>query len=163
MFLWRAMKEKRRVSIIQKFSDTTEMDNTQKSLLESQILDKNKEGLGYSAILPPPAQIYSPPKKDLSWISLLKFADDTITDYSRPSPTIKSNTDDTNRNSSVSETRESPSIITSKLAIKFVKAAERPTTDKVETAKKPAVKYAELYIKTTKRSTISGTKETGTT
>nr|GEZ90685.1 retrovirus-related Pol polyprotein from transposon TNT 1-94 [Tanacetum cinerariifolium] len=31
------------------------------SLLESQRLDKNKEGLGYSAVPPPPAQVYSPP------------------------------------------------------------------------------------------------------
>nr|GEU35914.1 hypothetical protein [Tanacetum cinerariifolium] len=36
------------------------------SLLESQRLDKNKEGLGYSVVPPPPAQVYSPPKKDLS-------------------------------------------------------------------------------------------------
>nr|GEZ38042.1 hypothetical protein [Tanacetum cinerariifolium] len=37
------------------------------SLPESQRLDKNKEGLGYSAVPPPPpAQIYSPPKKDMS-------------------------------------------------------------------------------------------------
>nr|GEY47076.1 hypothetical protein [Tanacetum cinerariifolium] len=35
------------------------------SLLESQRLDKNKEGLGYSAVPPPLAQIYSPPKKDI--------------------------------------------------------------------------------------------------
>nr|GEY40552.1 ubiquitin hydrolase [Tanacetum cinerariifolium] len=78
----------------------------------------------------------------------------------RPSPTIESNTNDTNINSSVTETRESSSIITSKPAIKFVKAvdrtAERPTTDKVETAKKPFVKYAELYQKTTKSSKVRG-------
>nr|GEY87087.1 hypothetical protein [Tanacetum cinerariifolium] len=35
---------------------------------------------------------------------------------------------------------------------KFVKAAERPTTDKVETAKKPTVRYAEMYRRTSKRS-----------
>nr|GEW18387.1 putative reverse transcriptase, RNA-dependent DNA polymerase [Tanacetum cinerariifolium] len=34
---------------------------------ESYKQDKNKEGIGYSAVPPPPAQIYSPPKKDLSW------------------------------------------------------------------------------------------------
>nr|GFA41378.1 hypothetical protein [Tanacetum cinerariifolium] len=45
------------------------------SLLESQRLDKNKEGLGYSAVLPPPAQVYSPPKKDLSWTRLPEFTD----------------------------------------------------------------------------------------
>nr|GEY54652.1 hypothetical protein [Tanacetum cinerariifolium] len=33
------------------------------NLLGSQKLDKNKEGLGYSAVPPAPAQIYSPPKK----------------------------------------------------------------------------------------------------
>nr|GEZ28648.1 ribonuclease H-like domain-containing protein [Tanacetum cinerariifolium] len=36
------------------------------NLLESQRLDKNNEGLGYSAVPPPPAQIYSPPKKDIN-------------------------------------------------------------------------------------------------
>nr|GEY16348.1 hypothetical protein [Tanacetum cinerariifolium] len=133
------------------------------SLLESQRSDQNKDGLGYSDVSPPLPQIYSYPKKDMSWTCLSEFADDTITDYSRPSPTIESNTDDTKRNSYVSKTRESPSIITSKPAIKFVKATERPTTDKVETAKKPAVKYAKLYRKTTKRSTVRGTRDTRTT
>nr|GFA38195.1 hypothetical protein [Tanacetum cinerariifolium] len=33
---------------------------------------------------PPPAQIYSPPKKDLSWTGLPEFVDDTVTEYSRP-------------------------------------------------------------------------------
>nr|GEY26773.1 hypothetical protein [Tanacetum cinerariifolium] len=47
------------------------------NLLESQILDKNKEGLGYSVVPPPPAQVYSPPKKDMSWTGLLEFKDDT--------------------------------------------------------------------------------------
>nr|GEW38434.1 hypothetical protein [Tanacetum cinerariifolium] len=128
------------------------------SLLESQRLDKNKEGLGYSVVPPAPAQIYSPPKNDMCWTGLPEFADDTITDYNRPSPTMESNTDDTNRNSSVTETRESSSIVTSKPVIKFVKVvdrpAERPTTDK--TAKKPFVKYAKLYRKTTKSSKVRG-------
>nr|GEX51034.1 retrovirus-related Pol polyprotein from transposon TNT 1-94 [Tanacetum cinerariifolium] len=35
------------------------------TLLGSQRSDKNKEGLGYSTV-PPPAQVYSPPKKDMS-------------------------------------------------------------------------------------------------
>nr|GEX56373.1 hypothetical protein [Tanacetum cinerariifolium] len=54
----------------------------------SQRSDKNKEGLGYSAVPTPPAQIYSPPKKDLSWTGLPEFVDDTVTDYSRPTPSI---------------------------------------------------------------------------
>nr|GFA98674.1 hypothetical protein [Tanacetum cinerariifolium] len=49
------------------------------NLLGSQRLDKNKEGLRYSAVPPPHAQIYSPPKKDLSWTCLPEFVDDTVT------------------------------------------------------------------------------------
>nr|GFB67614.1 hypothetical protein [Tanacetum cinerariifolium] len=60
------------------------------NLIESQRSDKNKDVLGYSAIPPPPAQLYSSPKKDLSWTGLLEFADYTVTDYSRPSPTVES-------------------------------------------------------------------------
>nr|GEX48791.1 hypothetical protein [Tanacetum cinerariifolium] len=133
-------------------SASKDLDN----LLESQRSYKNKEGLGYSDVPPPPAQVYSPPKKDMSWTGLLEFADDTITNYSRPSPAIESNSDDPqNRNPSVTENEASSSTILSKPAIKFVKAAERLTetkTDKVETIKKPFVKYAKLYRKTSKRS-----------
>nr|GEZ69619.1 hypothetical protein [Tanacetum cinerariifolium] len=64
------------------------------SLLESQKLDKNKEGLGYSVVPPPPTQIYSPPKKDMSWTGLPEFKDEIVTDYSRLAPTIESSPDD---------------------------------------------------------------------
>nr|GFA01136.1 reverse transcriptase domain-containing protein [Tanacetum cinerariifolium] len=58
-------------------------------------LKKEKEGLdskltGYSVVPPPPAQVYSLPKKDMSGTGLPEFADDTIIDYSRPSPAIES-------------------------------------------------------------------------
>nr|GEV76207.1 hypothetical protein [Tanacetum cinerariifolium] len=42
----------------------------------------------YCAVLPPPAQVYSPPKKDLSWMGLPEFVDDTVTNYTRPTPSI---------------------------------------------------------------------------
>nr|GEW32203.1 hypothetical protein [Tanacetum cinerariifolium] len=60
-------------------------------LLESQKLDKDMKGVGfnkYCAIPPPHAQVYSPPKKDLSWMGLPEFVDDTVTDYTRPAPSI---------------------------------------------------------------------------
>nr|GEX43593.1 reverse transcriptase domain-containing protein [Tanacetum cinerariifolium] len=114
------------------------------SLLESQRVDKKKEGLGYSVVPPPPAQIYSPPKKDMSWTGLPKFKDDIVTDYSRPAPTIESSPDDAqNRNPSVTKTEASPSTISPKPFIKFVKANDSPTKikiDKVKTTKKPPVK-----------------------
>nr|GEY31647.1 ubiquitin hydrolase [Tanacetum cinerariifolium] len=64
--------------------------------------------------------------------------------------------DDQNRNSSASENGEPTDSILSKPAVKFVKAAERLTTDKVETEKKPGVRYAELYRKPSKKSTVRG-------
>nr|GEY12983.1 hypothetical protein [Tanacetum cinerariifolium] len=101
------------------------------TLIGSQRSDKNKEGLGYS-VVPPPAQVYSPPKKDMSWTGLPEFADDTITDYSRTLPSIESNSNDLqSSNSSVFEYRESSSSILSKPVITFVKAADSPTS-KVE-------------------------------
>nr|GEZ04308.1 hypothetical protein [Tanacetum cinerariifolium] len=137
-------------------SASKDLDN----LLESQRYDKNKEGLGYSVIPPPPSQVYSPPKKDMSWTGLPEFADDTIIDYSRPSHAIESTSDDLqNKNPSVTETGASDSTILSKPAIKFVKAVDRPTenkTDKVEIVKKPVVQYAELYKKTSKKSNVKG-------
>nr|GEV70133.1 hypothetical protein [Tanacetum cinerariifolium] len=47
-----------------------------------------KEGVGYNAVPPPAADLYLSPKKDLSWTGLPEFVDDTVTDYSRPSPTV---------------------------------------------------------------------------
>ncbi|GJT66736.1 putative reverse transcriptase domain-containing protein [Tanacetum coccineum] len=60
-------------------------------LLGTQRSVKDKTGLGlneYTAVPPPPAQVYSPPKNDLSWTGLREFVDDTVTDYSRPTPSI---------------------------------------------------------------------------
>nr|GEZ84935.1 hypothetical protein [Tanacetum cinerariifolium] len=119
------------------------------SLLESQRLDKNKEGLGYSVVPPPPAQIYSSPKKDMSWTGLSEFKDDIVTDYSRPAPTVEISPDDAqNRSPFVTKTEASPSTISPKFFSKFVKANDSPTTsktDKAEKAKKSPVKYAEQY------------------
>nr|GFA70115.1 hypothetical protein [Tanacetum cinerariifolium] len=125
------------------------------NLIESQRSDNIKDGLGCSVVPPPPAQLYLSPKKDLSWTGLLECAVDTVTDYSRPSPTVESTSgDDQNKNSSASENGESTDSILSKPAVKFVKAAERSTTNKVETVKKPSVRYAELYRKPSKKSTV---------
>nr|GEU90467.1 hypothetical protein [Tanacetum cinerariifolium] len=124
-------------------------------LLESQRLDKNKEGLGYSVVPPPPVQVYSPPKKDMSWIGLPEFQDDTVTDYSRPSPTIESTSDDVqNRNTFVTKTEPSPNTISPKPFIKFVKATHRSTETKIAKVKtaKPTVKYAAIYSKPSKSS-----------
>nr|GEZ55168.1 ribonuclease H-like domain-containing protein [Tanacetum cinerariifolium] len=101
------------------------------NLIESQRADKNKDGLRYSDVPPPPAQIYYSPKIDL--------------------------------NPSVFETEASPSAITPKPFIKFVKASDSQTEskiDKAEKAKKSLVTYAEQYRKTNKKPIKKG--ENGT-
>nr|GEX05385.1 hypothetical protein [Tanacetum cinerariifolium] len=103
------------------------------TLLGSQRSDKNKEGLRYN---------------------------DTITDYSRPSPSVESNSSDLqNSSSSIFENGESLESIMSKPMIKFVKAAYSSTvikTNKVETVRKPSVKYAVMYRNTTKSPRVRG-------
>nr|GFA92019.1 ribonuclease H-like domain-containing protein [Tanacetum cinerariifolium] len=59
-------------------------------LIESHRSDQVKEGVGYNDVPPPAADLYLSPKKDLSWTGLPEFVDDTVTDYSRPSPTVAS-------------------------------------------------------------------------
>nr|GEX09193.1 hypothetical protein [Tanacetum cinerariifolium] len=121
------------------------------NLIESQRSDIIKDGLGYSAVPPPPAQLYLSPKKDLSWTCLPECADDTVTDYSRPSPTVKSILgDDQNINPFVFETVASP--ITPKPFINQSKSK----TGKTESPKKPPVKYAEQYRKPIKKPNVRG-------
>nr|GEW61348.1 ribonuclease H-like domain-containing protein [Tanacetum cinerariifolium] len=128
------------------------------NLIESQRSDKNKEGLGYTAVPPPPVQLYLSPKKDLSWTGLPECADDTVTDYSRPSPIVESTSEeDQNRNPSVSENVASP--ITPKPFIKFVKPKDsqsKSKIDKKETPKKPPVKYAKQNRKPNKKPNVRG-------
>nr|GEV07350.1 putative ribonuclease H-like domain-containing protein [Tanacetum cinerariifolium] len=143
-------------------SNTEEEETITDKGLRIEYLTKELENLKNEKEVPfpPPAQVYSPPKKDLSWTCIPELADDTVTDYSRPSPAIESTSDDAqNRNPSVLEIEASPSTISSKPFIKFVKAADPPTVaklDKKETVRKPYVKYVELYRKPTKRSNVRG-------
>ncbi|GKC43534.1 hypothetical protein Tco_1061256 [Tanacetum coccineum] len=57
-------------------------------LLVNQRLDKDKMGMGFNVVPPPLTQVYSPPKIDLSWTGLPEFIDDTVTDYTRPTPSV---------------------------------------------------------------------------
>nr|GEY34073.1 putative ribonuclease H-like domain-containing protein [Tanacetum cinerariifolium] len=100
------------------------------SLLESQILDKNKKRLGYSAV-------------PSSCSSLFSSQEGFVLD----------------RIPSVPETEASHSTISSKPFIKFLKAADPSIVAKLnkkETVRKPSVKYAELYRKPTKRKFPTG-------
>nr|GEX16762.1 hypothetical protein [Tanacetum cinerariifolium] len=131
------------------------------NLLGSQRSDKNKEDLGYSAVPPPPAQIYSPPKKDLSLTGLPEFVDDTVIDYRRPTPSIdasKCNKSEL-QSSNFSEHEESTCSIMSKPMIKFEKEDDCPRVIKINNTKngrKSTVKYAEMYKNISKGPKVRG-------
>ncbi|GJV87761.1 hypothetical protein Tco_1531699 [Tanacetum coccineum] len=122
-------------------------------LLESQKFAKDKTGVGfneYTTVPPPPAQVYSPPKNDLSWTGLPEFVDDTVTDYSRPTPSIDVSKD-VSESVSFFEQRGSVGNVFSKPMISFVKEIGCPSVPKVintKSSRKPTVKYAEMYRKT---------------
>nr|GEY02591.1 hypothetical protein [Tanacetum cinerariifolium] len=76
------------------------------NISESQRFEKVNEGVGYNAVPPPVADLYLSPKKDLSWTGLPEFVDDTVTDYSRPLPTVPStSSEDQNKDTSTSKER----------------------------------------------------------
>nr|GEW96063.1 xylulose kinase-1 [Tanacetum cinerariifolium] len=125
-------------------SISKDLDN----LIESQRSDKSKEGLGYTIVPLHVAQLYLSHKKDLSWTGLPECADDTVTDYSRPAPTVEiSSEEDQNRNPSASE--NFATLITPKQFVKFVKASDsqsKSKTDEKETPEKPPELYKNLRI-----------------
>nr|GFA51884.1 hypothetical protein [Tanacetum cinerariifolium] len=122
-------------------------------LIESQRSDQVKEGVGYNAIPPPAADLYLSPKKDLSWTGLPEFVDDTVTDYSRPAPTVVSTSaEGQNKDSSTSEDVASPNP--PKPFVKFVKPKDSEPESKSkeqETPKESQVKYVEQYRHSNKR------------
>ncbi|GJT37010.1 hypothetical protein Tco_0936875 [Tanacetum coccineum] len=121
-------------------------DNASKDLdclLGTQRSVKDKTGLGlneYTAVPPPPAQVYSPPKNDLSWTGLPGFVDDTVTDYSRPTPSIDVLKDVSDEQKAIwksnsvsfSEQRGSVGNVLSKPMISFVKETGCPSVSKMD-------------------------------
>nr|GEU43892.1 hypothetical protein [Tanacetum cinerariifolium] len=136
-----------------------EVRNNKIEYLTNELDEAKKE----KEIPPPPVQVYSPPKKDLSWTGLPEFVDDTVTDYSRPTPSIDTSNSVTSdlqsNNSSISKLGKSSGSIMSKPMIKFVKAADCPRvtkTNNTKKARKSIVKFAEMYRNTSKSPKVRG-------
>nr|GEV63719.1 DNA helicase [Tanacetum cinerariifolium] len=96
---------------------------------------------------------------------LPEFVDDTVTDYSRPTPSIdtsKCNKSELqSSNFSVFKHERSIGSIMSKPMIKFVKEADCPRVIKInntENARKSTVKYAEMYRNISKGPKVRGNK-----
>ncbi|GKA95393.1 hypothetical protein Tco_0817431 [Tanacetum coccineum] len=52
-------------------------------LIDSQIVDNYKKGLGYNAVPPPYTGIFMPPKPDLSFIGLKEFTNEPVVKNSK--------------------------------------------------------------------------------
>nr|GEU60426.1 hypothetical protein [Tanacetum cinerariifolium] len=137
---------------------------------ELEQVKKEKEGLdikltGFKSASKDLDTLFGSQRTDKNKEGLPEFVDDTVTDYSRLTPSIdssKSNTSDLqNSNFSVSEHGESSGSIMSKPMIKFVKAADYPRvikTKNTKNAKKSTVKYAEMYL--SKSPKVKGNQRT---
>nr|GEW78584.1 hypothetical protein [Tanacetum cinerariifolium] len=89
-----ALKEKAGIQLI-----IEKLENASKSLnrlIDSQIMDNCKKGLGYNAVPPSHTRLFIPPKHDLSYISLEEFtyepAKSDDEDESVPQPKIEKKT-----------------------------------------------------------------------
>ncbi|GJR53270.1 putative ribonuclease H-like domain-containing protein [Tanacetum coccineum] len=132
-------------------------------MLESQKSGKDKKGVGfdeYCVVPPPSAQVYSPPKPDLSWTCLPEFVDDIVTDYSRPTSSVTVTNDELDGNNvSVYEHGGTSRNVVSKPMINFVKESDCPSVTKVnniENARRPFIKYAKMYRHTSKSPKVKG-------
>ncbi|GJZ32930.1 hypothetical protein Tco_0578366 [Tanacetum coccineum] len=86
-----AIKEKDEVQLtVQKFENSSKSLN---KLLDSQIMDKYKTGLGYNAVPPPYTGNFIPPKSNLVYPSLDDFVDvnESIRETRVEKPTVETN------------------------------------------------------------------------
>ncbi|GKC88689.1 hypothetical protein Tco_1149338 [Tanacetum coccineum] len=138
-------------------------------LLGSQITDKSKKGLGYSAVPPPHPLIYNRPKKlNLSYSGLDEFKEPEFKGYGSENSKQESNivcdkkSDDSKENSDNSLVKEQVSKDTSSFvesSLNVDKETVFPVDKKVESVKpknhekpvKKSVRYAEMYRSQTPR------------
>ncbi|GJY46449.1 ribonuclease H-like domain-containing protein [Tanacetum coccineum] len=138
-------------------------------LLGSQITDKSKKGLGYSAVPPPHPLIYNRPKKlDLSYSGLDEFKEPEFKGYGPENSKQESNivcdkkSDDSKENNDNSLVKEQVSKDTSSFvesSLKVDKETVFPVDKKVETVKpknheKPVKKLVRLIVITIKEKGI---------
>ncbi|GJS08333.1 putative ribonuclease H-like domain-containing protein [Tanacetum coccineum] len=134
-------------------------------LLESQITDKSKKGLGYSVVPPPHPLIYNRPKKlDLSYSGLDEFKEPEFKGYGSEDSKKESNvvcdkkSDDSKENSDNSLVKEQVSKDTSSFvesSLNVDKETVFPVDKKVESVKpknhEKSVRYAKMYRSQTPR------------
>ncbi|GKC27835.1 ribonuclease H-like domain-containing protein, partial [Tanacetum coccineum] len=164
-----ATKEKDKVHLtVQNFENSSKNSST---LLERQIMDKCKIGLGYNAVPPPYTGNFIPPKSDLVCPSLDDFVDvnESVSESVVKRPTIKTNEPETSRKEngtlviedwvSNSDEENVPKVKTVEMfnkpsfaKIKFVKSTEQVKSPRKHQLKKIGKTHLVL----------EGTRESGT-
>ncbi|GJZ99525.1 hypothetical protein Tco_0672076 [Tanacetum coccineum] len=170
-FDWSDMAEEPffRQNMCSKWLSDSEATKDIDKLLGSQITDKSKKGLGYSAFPPPHPLIYNRPKKlDLSYSGLNEFKEPGFKAYGFEVSEQESNvvcdkkSDDSKENSDDSLIKEQVSKDTSSFvesSLNVDKETVFPVDKKVEFVKpknhekpiKKSVRYAEMYRSQTPR------------
>ncbi|GKB16934.1 putative ribonuclease H-like domain-containing protein [Tanacetum coccineum] len=129
----------------------TEYGSSQRGLediLSFQRTIKDRTCIGFNAVPPHPAQVYSPTLKDLSWTGLPEFVDNTVTDYTRVKPGVDSSNDvskDQNGDNPPKPVQGGTSSnVTQMPLIKFVNNTSCPSVTKnnnIENSRKPTIKF----------------------
>ncbi|GJR68533.1 putative reverse transcriptase domain-containing protein [Tanacetum coccineum] len=127
-------------------------------LLESQISDKSKKGLGYSAVPPPHPLIYNRPNKlDLSYSSLEEFQQPKFEGYGlRANKSVcKNSSNETKKNSDAplieewvfdnEDEVESPVMVEKKTVVPTIPKVDVVRPKQQEKPVRKPVKYAEMY------------------
>ncbi|GKA22076.1 hypothetical protein Tco_0708038, partial [Tanacetum coccineum] len=127
-------------------------------LLESQITDKSKKGLGYSAVPPPHPLIYNRPNKlDLSYSGLEEFQQPEFEGYGlRANKSVCENSsNETKKNSDaplieewVSDNEdevESPVVVEKKTVVPTIPKVDVVRPKQQEKSVRKTVRYAEMY------------------
>ncbi|GJS70895.1 hypothetical protein Tco_0703736 [Tanacetum coccineum] len=128
-------------------------------LLESQITDKSKKGLGYSAVPPPHPLIYNRPNKlDLSYSGLEEFQQPEFEVYGlRANKSVCENSsNETKKNSDaplieewVSDNEdevESPVVVEKKTVVPTIPKVDVVRPKQQEKSVRKTVRYAEMYM-----------------
>ncbi|GKD27333.1 ribonuclease H-like domain-containing protein, partial [Tanacetum coccineum] len=90
-----ATKEKDEVQLtVQNFENSS---NNLSKLLDKQIMDNFKTGLGYNVVPPPYTGNFMPPKSDLVYPSLDDFVDESVSESVVEKPTVETNEHKTSR------------------------------------------------------------------
>nr|GEV66813.1 hypothetical protein [Tanacetum cinerariifolium] len=132
MKLEKVKKEKDGIQLnVEKLENETKSLN---KIIESQIVNNCKKGLGYNAVLPPLTGNFMPLKPDLSFIGLEEFVNEPVVENRNSDEKVSYSKEE-----NVSQTKTKKTVKPSIAKIKFVKSKqqEKTTRKTVKKVKKP--------------------------